>query len=220
MRSFSIFCARTLCSRPATRLLAWTLAAAVALLAAPAEAKKGKKKDRDPEELFNPLLGIEYAHWLVGPIYEMASEEEIAAYLDFVDDEEAKAFIEAFWKERNAGTGFFEDSPEESFSQRAHVADGRYTEGALPGRRTDRGTTFILYGEPEEIEYESSDKVGGAPLEVWKYPEDAEAGLHGETPKKSYRFIEVGGHTVFYNQQALQRREIEDRRKLRKPRYQ
>ncbi len=193
--------------------------AAVALQAAPAEAKKkGKKKDRDPEELFNPLLGIEHSHWLVGPIYEIASEQEIAAFLDFVDEGEATSFIEEFWGKRNQGTGFFEDSPEEIFDQRAELADGRYTEGALPGRRTDRGTIFIVFGEPEEIEYESSDKVGGAPLEVWKYPKDAEEGLGGESPKRSYRFIEVGESTVFFNQQSAHRRELEDRRRL-KPRY-
>jgi len=193
--------------------------AAVALQAAPAEArKKDKKKDRDPEELFNPLLGIEYAHWLVGPIYEIASEEEIAAYLDFIDDEEAESFIEEFWKKRNQGTGFFEDSPEEIFNQRAETADKRFSEGALPGRRTDRGTIFILFGEPEKIEYESPGKVGGATLEAWKYPKDAEEGLGGESPKSSYRFIEVGDHTVFFSQQSAQRRELEDRRKL-KPRY-
>lgn len=193
--------------------------AAVALQAAPAEAKKGKKKARHPEELFNPLLGIEYSHWLMGPIYEIASEQEIATYLDFVDDEEAKSFIEEFWKKRNEGTGFFEDSPEKIFKQRAELADSRYSEGALPGRRTDRGTIFILFGEPEKIEYESSSKVGGAPLEAWKYPKDAKEGLGGEAPKSAYRFIEVGEHTVFFTQQAANRREIEDRRTLNKPRY-
>ncbi len=206
--------ARTKSSSP-LRLLALALVAAVALQAAPAEAKKKKKKDRDAEELFNPLLGVEYAHWLVGPIYRIASEEEISGYLDLIDDEEAKSFVEAFWKKRNEGTGFFEDSPEEIFAKRAESADSRYTEGALPGRRTDRGTIFIVYGEPEEVEYESSEKVGGPTQEVWKYSKEAEEGLDGESPKKEYRFIEVGGHTVFFNQRSAQRREFEDRRKFR-----
>ena len=191
---------------------------AVALvLALSAAAKKKSKKPTDPEELFNPLLGIEYSHWLVGPIVEIASESEVAEYLELVDDEEAAAFIEAFWQRRNEGTGFFEETPQELFEKRAEEADKRFTVGAFPGRRSDRGTLFVLFGEPEEVEYPRPTKVGAPTLEVWRYPKDAEPGLHGEKPKTRYRFIRVGDQTYFYSAGAAQRREIEDRRRPRYP---
>ena len=204
MRSFSISCCVS------TRVLLATLLLALLLVPA-AEAKK--KKPADPEELFNPLLGVEYSHWLVGPIVEIASEAEIEEYLGLVDDQEAAAFIEAFWQRRSAGTGFFEESPQELFTQRALEADKRYTVGAFPGRRSDRGTIYILHGEPEEIDYPKPTKVGEPTLEVWKYPKDAGPGLGGEKPKHTYRFIRVGDQTYFYSAGARQRREMEDRRK-------
>lgn len=191
----------------------------LALLAASsADAKKKKKtKDAELEELFNPLLSPDYSHWLVGPIYRIASQQEVDQYLDLVSDGEAAAFIERFWRTRNEGTGFFEDSPQEIFEKRAGEADKRYTEGTVAGRRTDRGTLLILYGEPEEIEHESPEKVGGPPLEVWKYPKEAaEEGLDGELPKPSYRFLELGGKTIFYNNNAARRWELENR--ARQPR--
>ena len=218
-----IFSRRTDSSR-LSRVLVATLAvaASMALLTASAEAKKNKKKKKASsvslEELFNPLLGPDYSHWLVGPIYELATESEIAEFLDLVSDDEATAFVEGFWKTRNEGTGFFEDSPQEIFEQRAVEADKRYTEGMFPGRRTPRGTLLILYGEPEEIDFESPEKVGGPPLEVWKYSkEDAEEGLNGETPKENYRFIELDGKTVRYNNNAVRRWELDNR--ARNPRF-
>ncbi len=186
------------------------------VLAAPATAKK-KKKPADPEELFNPLLGVEYSHWLVGPIAEIASEPEIEEYLELIDDEEAVGFIDAFWQQRGADTGFFEESPRELYEKRSEEADKRYSVGAFPGWRSDRGTVFVLHGEPEEIDRPQPTKVGEPTLEVWKYPKDAEPGLDGEKPKRTYRFIRVGDQTYFYSAGAMQRRELEDRRK--RPRY-
>lgn len=188
-----------------------------ALTAVPAEAKK-EKKPRYPEELFNPLLGIEYSHWLVGPISRMASDQEIAEYLDLIDDGEAAAFIEAFWQERNEGTGFFEETPQQKFEKLAVEADKRFSEGARPGRLTDRGTIYILYGEPEEVEHTRPDRIDDPTLEQWTYPKDAPPGLDDESPKSTYRFVRVGDSTVFYNTASARRREIENRRKPNPPR--
>jgi GWxTD domain-containing protein len=186
------------------RLEAACLAALVlALVAAPAGALK--KKWPEPEEIFNPLLGPNYSHWVVGPIYHMASEKELEEFQLLVDDAEAEAFIEAFWKKRNAGTKVFTETPQQIFERRMEEADKRFTEGAYPGSRTDRGAVFILYGEPEDIEYESPEKVGNPTLEAWIYPKDAEAGLDGDKPKRRIRFIEIDDRTVIYTGQRLRR---------------
>ena len=57
--------------------LPWLL---ILLTAVPA-AEALKKKTPDAEELFNPLLGPDYAFWLVGPIYHMASDREVEDFL-------------------------------------------------------------------------------------------------------------------------------------------
>jgi GWxTD domain-containing protein len=179
-------------------------AVAFLLIALPAAAKK-KNKSSDPDDLFNPLLGIDYSHWLVGPIADVAAQEEIDAYLRLASDEEAAAFIESFWAKRAEGVGFFEKKPRQIFEERAEVADKRFSEGAFPGRRTDRGKTLILYGEPEEITFESPPDVGVPTLEVWKYPKDAALGLDGEAPQRSFRFVEIDGSTVLYTNQKVRR---------------
>lgn len=187
-------------------LFAWLLCLA---LSGPSVALK---KPVELEDIFNPLLGPEYSHWLVGPIYEMASADEVKTYLDLVSDEEAQAFIVTFWQERNKGTAVFQDTPQDIFEQRVEEANKRYTENAFPGERTDRGTIYILYGEPESVSYESPRKVGDRTVEVWSYGKKAEPGLDGHRPKKSFRFVEIDGSTVFFTGQAQNPRDRVRRR--------
>ncbi|MEM6793136.1 MAG: GWxTD domain-containing protein [Acidobacteriota bacterium] len=182
-------------NRPLTALLALLI-----LLVAAQSA--GAKKPEDPDELFNPFLGPEFAHWLVGPIVELATEKEVEDYLLLTTDTEAQAFREAFWAKRNEGTKVFTKNPQQIFEERALEADKRYTEGTYPGRRTDRGTILIVYGEPKEITFESPRKVGDPPLEVWRYDRD-EKGLDTKKPKKMYRFVDLGETVIRYTGQRL-----------------
>ncbi len=186
--------------RAASLTFAFLLAVA---LATPGSALK--KKEVDVEELFNPLLGVEYSHWLVGPIYHLASEQEVQQYLQLVSDEEAASFVAAFWGRHNEGTELFKKTAEQIFQTRAEKADSRYSEATFPGRLTDRGTIYILFGEPEDTEFESSELLDGPPLEVWIYGKDAAKGLNGEKPDKNYRFMRVDGKTTFFNAQTSER---------------
>ncbi|MEM7582773.1 MAG: GWxTD domain-containing protein [Acidobacteriota bacterium] len=215
MRNFSISCARTEPrGRGASehRAIVWVVAVLLAAwCVTPAAALK--KKGADAEELFNPLLGVEYSHWLVGPIYHMTTDKEIAEYQALTSDEEAEQFIRAFWERHNEGTELFKKTPEQIFEQRAETADSRYSEGTLPGRLTDRGTVFILFGEPEETEFESSELLEGPPIENWVYGKKAAPGIHGQKPKKEYRFVEIDGATRFFNNKLS---ELEARKRQRK----
>ena len=194
MRSFSIYCAST---RDGVITAALGFVAILSLtLAAPAPALK---KPVDAEELFNPLLGVDYSHWLVGPIYQLASDEEVEQYLRLASDEEAARFIEAFWQRQNEGTELFKKTPQQIFEQRAEKADSRYSRGTFPGRLTDRGTIYVLFGEPDDTVFESSEYLDGVPVETWEYGKEAGKGLNGEKPKKRYRFLQLENETVFYN---------------------
>ena len=182
------------------------------LLAASVEAKK---KNRSDDELFNLFLGPAYAQWLVGPIAEVATDEEINAFLALMSDDEAKAFIEDFWAQRNATAPVFGKTPEQVFEARAVEADKRFTEGAYPGRRSARGAKLIVFGEPESIEFESPERVGDPPLELWTYAKDAEVGLGGDKPKRRYRFVKIENSTVLYTGQKLRQ---DPRERLRRRR--
>ncbi len=203
----------TCCASTDGRTLRLALAAGVLALALAAPGS-ALKKPVDPEELFNPLLGVEYSHWLTGPIYEMATDDEVERFHRLTSDQEAAAFVEAFWERRSQGTQVFKKTPRQIFEERAQTADSRYAEGTLPGRLTDRGTVYILFGEPEETTFESSRLRDGPPVEVWEYGKDAGEGLNGEKPRKQFRFMEIDGSTIFFNS-GLSEREARKRGRTR-----
>lgn len=219
-----IFCAAGSSQHRPRRWLVAVLTVLVSAgwLAEAADAKRGKKRKKLPsaDELFNPLLGVEYSHWLVGPVVRIADEDEVEAYLALTDDEQADAFIESFWAKRNQGTEIFQKTPRQIYDERVIEADKRFTQEAFPGSRTDRGAIFVIYGEPEEITYETPDKIELPPLEVFKYSKDAAPGLDGHQPDRQYRFIDLGDQTVFYTgQKVLDPLEAQRRRLQRRGRY-
>lgn len=160
-----------------------------------ASAAKGPR----PEDLVHPFLEGELAQWLVGPIGAMASRDEIEGYLALRDKEAARSYIEEFWARRDDDPDDGINRVRQLFEQRAEEADRRYTEAAYAGRRTDRGTVYILYGDPDETEYEQFVDVEGPDVELWQYDKKSPPGLDGRRPQRRYRFARVGDVTTFYS---------------------
>jgi hypothetical protein len=75
----------------------------------------------------------------------------------------------------------------EQAERRSEEADRRFSEAGVSGRRTDRGSIFVLHGEPEAIDHEPSHRFGEPPLEHWRYPANAPVGLDGKRPARLYR---------------------------------
>lgn len=190
--------------RPATER--WLVLVSMALLAmalAPLGAAVGQEFG-DRFEWTNPLLGPRYAQWLVGPISQIATAEERQAFLALENDQEAAAFIERFWSERRSPLRAI-------YERRAEEADRRYSEGAYPGRKTDRGALYVLYGDPATVEYEEFRNVEEPDVELWRYAKDAEVGLDGNKPRRLYRFAKDGDLTRMFrkggpNDPAVKRR--------------
>lgn len=168
-------------------------------------------------DLTNPFLGPDYSSWLIGPVARIASPAEVKTYLGLHDDREAAAFIDQFWEKRKgvkvtspggAGGGAAAPLPAfpvhgrnpvlALFEERAAVADKKYSEGGVLGRRTDRGTILILYGPPKRGGFEVAPRPDNPAIEVWEYTADASAGLDGKQPDRFYRFSKRGDLTVFY----------------------
>ena len=134
----------------------------------------------------------------MGPIARLATGEEIDAYLALADDAAAAAFIERFWASRDPAPDRPGNPLREAFDQRAAEADKQFTEGGYRGRRTARGTIYVLFGPPAEVDHDISPDPQGPPIEIWRYKGGATAGLDGERPARVYRFIRRGDLTVFY----------------------
>lgn len=176
------------------------------LVLATATGAVGSKERKPPrEDLINFRLGPEYAQWLVGPLYLMATPAERDEFLSLAGDREAAAFVEEFWRRRDPDPTLFGNQVKALFEQRAEEADRRFREGTRLGRATDRGTIFVLYGEPERIDFDPGLARHEPDLEVWSYPEDAPPGLDGERPKQRYYFAERDGETVLYTPRATRR---------------
>jgi GWxTD domain-containing protein len=179
------------------RLLGALVAPLVAALALAACAS-GSQPVLTRAELTNPALGIDYAPWLIGPIAAMATPEEVGTYLSLRSDAEAKDFIEGFWRKRQPSVNSSTNEALETYKRRCDAADRQFTEGGLPGQRTDRGTVFVLYGPPQESQFQISPAPQDPAIEVWVYPADAPPGLDGKRPSRFYRFIKRGDVTVTY----------------------
>ncbi len=173
---------------------ALTLLLALLLVPALAAARKAKQ----PEDLLNPLLSADYALWLVGPVSRLATPEEVEAFLALRDDAAARAFVDAFWQRRDPDPDHPGNALREVFEERLVEADRRFTEAGVPGRRSDRGTVFVLYGAPGEERFEVADHPDDPAVLEWTYPAEAPRGLDGKRPDRRYRFIKRGDVTRFY----------------------
>ena len=163
------------------------------------DSVEGRLKPFPPEDVTNFQLGPEFAQWLVGPIAFIATAEERGQYLSQSDDAAATHFIESFWERRGPNLVFPPTGPKITFQGRAKEADRVFSEGTFLGRRTHRGTVFILYGPPESREYASSPTGMGPPITIWNYGKKTAPGLDGQRPDRRYGFRVQGAVTKFFS---------------------
>lgn len=181
----------------------WVVAALVAAAWAGC-GSGGAEGPRRASELVNFRLGPEYSHWLVGPVARMATPEEMEEFLALSGDFAAVDFIEAFWRRRDPDPDEPGNPLRRTFERRVREADRLYSEAGILGRRTPRGTVYVLYGEPESVEFDIAPD-GGPPIEVWRYTEEAPPGLDGSRPDRFYRFRKLGDLTRPYRPGAPRR---------------
>ncbi len=162
-----------------------TLALALVLGAASAATAEDSLERLHPDDLINPFLGPAYTRWMVGPVGQLADEEERTLFLLMESEEPAKAFVEQFWSRRDGAL-------KRQFELRAAEADKRYSESGLLGRRTDRGMVYVLFGDPEKTEWEEHRDIDDPDIELWTYPKSAAKGLNGKKPARRYRFAREG----------------------------
>jgi GWxTD domain-containing protein len=137
------------------------------------EAKKHQKK-------LNDELGPAYGSWLRDEVPDIITEEERQAFLSLSTNEEREQFIEIFWDRRNPEPESPTNAFKEEHYRRLAYADEHYASG-VPGRKTDRGRIYIIWGPPDEIEahptggnYDRPMEQGGGSTttyawELWRY---------------------------------------------------
>jgi len=138
------------------------------------------KELKQREKKLAKELGSAYDPWLKDEVPEIITVQERRAFLQLSSNEEREQFIEIFWQRRNPEP----DSPNNTFKEehyrRLAYADEHFASG-IPGRKTDRGHIYIIWGPPDEIDshptggtYERSPGQGGGSstayaFEIWRY---------------------------------------------------
>jgi len=144
--------------------------------AAPSNSKESKKRDAKAQK----ELAYQYGDWLRDEVPDIITDAERRAFLQLSTNEEREQFIEIFWRDRDPDPESPINSAREEHYRRLAYADEHFASG-IPGRKTDRGHIYIMWGPPDEIEshptggtYDRPPELGGGstttyPWELWRY---------------------------------------------------
>src|ERR1700687_2210051 len=125
-------------------------------------------------------LSKTYRKWLDEDVRWIITDEEKSAFMQLSNDEERDQFIEAFWQRRDPTSDTEENEFKEEHYRRIAYANEHYAAG-IPGWKSDRGRTYIVFGPADEIDshpsggsYERPMEEGGGetstfPFETWRY---------------------------------------------------
>jgi len=133
-----------------------------------------------PQQSPSRALSAFYHRWLNEDVRWIITDDEIAAFKKLASDSDRDRFIEQFWKRRDPTPDTEENEYKEEHYRRIFYANEHYAEH-VPGWRTDRGRTYIMYGKPDSIDahpaggpYQRTLEEGGGqtetyPFEDWRY---------------------------------------------------
>ena len=138
-----------------------------------------ERKRRVNKKLRAELRDVDRA-WVMDDVPYIISDDERRAFLELGTAEEREQFIEIFWRNRNPDAESPVNPVREEHYRRLAYADDHFASG-VPGRKTDRGRMYIIWGPPDEIETHPSggtfdrplEQGGGTtstyPWELWRY---------------------------------------------------
>jgi GWxTD domain-containing protein len=141
---------------------------------------QGGKAAKTRDKKLMKELGLDDTNWLLNEVPDIITPAERRAFLELGTEEERDQFKEIFWRERNPEPESPVNSTREEHYRRLAYADEHFASG-IPGRKTNRGHIYIIWGPPDEIEshptggtYDRSPQQGGGSStayawELWRY---------------------------------------------------
>src|SRR5207248_3796510 len=139
-----------------------------------------EKQRKENEKRFKQEVSSSYKKWLNEDVAYIITDEERTAFKQLSNDEERDNFVEGFWLRRDPTPDTVENEFKEEHYRRIAYANEHFAAG-IPGWKTDRGRTYVVFGPPDEIEshagggaYERPMEEGGGststfPFEQWRY---------------------------------------------------
>ncbi len=147
----------------------------------PPDRQKVRPADlQKPKTIKESSLSDYYKRWLTEDALYIISEEERSVFLALTTDEERENFIDQFWARRSSDPREGSNEFKIEHYRRIAYANEHFASG-VPGWKTDRGRTYILFGEPDGKEshpsggsYQREFWEGGGstsvyPFERWRY---------------------------------------------------
>jgi GWxTD domain-containing protein len=113
-------------------------------------------------------MSEQHQRWLNHDVTYIISSGERKVFEALRSGEEREYFIEQFWLRRDPTPSTSENEFKKEHYRRMGYADKRFGAG-IPGWKTDRGRTYIVYGPPDEIESHPSGSAKEDPFEIWTY---------------------------------------------------
>lgn len=169
----------------------------------PARAPTPKELKKREKQLFQEL-GPQDKVWLDDDVPDIITPEERRAFLELGTEEERDQFRELFFARRNPHPESPTNAFEEEHYRRLAYADEHFASG-IPGRKTDRGRIYILWGPPDEVDshptggtYDRSPEQGSGsstayPWETWRYRH-----LEGIGENVEIEFVDPSGSGVYH----------------------
>jgi GWxTD domain-containing protein len=143
----------------------------------PQNSKEAKQREKKLLKELSP----DDTDWLRNQVPDIITPEERRAFLELGTAEEREEFKEkVFWYHRNPDPESPVNPVKEEHYRRLIYADEHFASG-IPGRKTDRGHIYIIWGPPDEIDshptggiYDRPLEQGGGstptyPWELWRY---------------------------------------------------
>jgi len=130
-----------------------------------------------------PQAAAAVAEWAEGPTRWLILPDEEKQLRRIRTNQEAVAFMEAFWRRRDPDPERPGNPFVQTFYQRVEAADRLYGEPGVRGSLTDRGRALILLGPPPNL------AVGQRPVAAW------EPGRTGGRPVAETRKVKVESWT-------------------------
>src|SRR5579862_8006737 len=118
------------------------------------DQKRNKKIKQKSDSELKKELDSQYKTWLDQDVVYIITPEERHTFLHLSTNEEREQFIEAFWQRRNPDPDSAENTFKEEHYRRIAYANEHFASG-IPGWKTDRGKTYIMWGPPDSIDSHS-----------------------------------------------------------------
>jgi GWxTD domain-containing protein len=99
-------------------------------------------------------------YWLAEDAVYIITPEERCAFLYLNTDEERERFTEQFWYRRMADAASRDYDFKTEHYRRIVFANEKYGE-QIPGRKTDRGRIYVVFGPPDSVDWVTHKRAAG-----------------------------------------------------------